>query len=92
MYRAQKACMKITIDIDITPDEFRKLLGWPDMHRFQDDLMEKIREQMNIGAEGYDPLSLFKVFLSQSTTSIEAFQKMMMGLMGGHIGDSNKGD
>jgi hypothetical protein len=84
--------MNIRIDIDITPDEFRKLMGWPDMQGFHEDLMEKIREQMNIGTEGYDPLSLFKVFLSQSTTSMEAFQKLMMGFVGRHAGDGNKGD
>jgi hypothetical protein len=84
--------MNIKIDIDITPEEFRKLMGWPDMQAFQQDLMEKVREQMNTGAEGYDPLSLFKVFLPQSTASIEAFQKLMMGFVGGHAGDGNKGD
>ena len=84
--------MNIKIDIDITPEEFRKLMGWPDMQGFQQDLMEKVWEQMNTGAEGYDPLSLFKVFLPQSTASIEAFQKLMMGFVGGHAGDGNKGD
>ena len=84
--------MNIKIDIDITPDEFRRLMGWPDMQGFHEDLMEKIREQMNVGAEGYDPLSLFKVFLSQSTTSMDTFQKMMMGFMGGRGGDGNQGD
>ncbi len=84
--------MNIKIDIDITPDEFRRLMGWPDMQGFHEDLMQKIREQMNVGAEGYDPLSLFKVFLSQSTTSMETFQKMMTGFMGGHAGDGNQGD
>jgi len=84
--------MNITIDIDISPEEFRKLMGWPDMEGFHEDLMEKIREQMNIGSEGYDPLSLFKVFLSQSTTSMEAFQKLMTGFVASHAGDGNKDD
>ena len=84
--------MNLKIDIDITPEEFRKLMGWPDMEGFHADLMGKIREQMNVGAEGYDPLSLFKVFWSQSTTSMEAFQKLMTGLMGGQARDGSQSD
>ncbi len=82
--------MNIKVDIDITPEEFRKLMGWPDIQGLHEDLMEKIREQMNVGAEGYDPLSLFKVFVSQSTTSMDAFQKLMMGFMGARAGDGNQ--
>ena len=84
--------MKINIDIDITPAEFRELMGWPDMQGLQQDLMAKIREQMNVGAEGYDPLSLFQALVSQSTNSMATFQRMMTELMGAQSGNARQGD
>ncbi len=84
--------MNIKIDVDITPQEFRELMGWPNMHGFQQELMDKIREQMDVGAEGYDPRSLFQTFVSQSTNSMAAFQKLMTDLMGAQSGGARKGD
>ena len=46
------------ISIDMTPEEMRTLMGWPDVQGLQQEMIDKIREQMNAGAEGYDPLSL----------------------------------
>ncbi len=71
--------MKITVDM--TPEEMRTLMGWPDVQGLQDEMINKIREQMNAGAEGYDPLSLMQPFFTQSANSMESFQKMMAGLM-----------
>jgi hypothetical protein len=73
--------MNFKIDVDITPEEMRKLLGLPDISGLQDEMIQKIREQMEAGAEGYDPLSLMKPYMHSGLGSMEAFQKMMMGIM-----------
>lgn len=73
--------MKVNIELEMTPDEFRKAMGLPDVQPFQDELMRKIKEQMDAGAEGYDPLSLFKPFFSQGFDSMSSYQKMMMDLV-----------
>lgn len=73
--------MKINVEFDITPEEFRKAMGLPDVQPFQEELMNKIREQMEAGVEGYDPLSLLSPFVSQSFDSMGSYQKMMMDLM-----------
>ena len=46
-------------------------------------------EQMDAGAEGYDPLTLFKPYLTGGTGSMEALQKFMMNLMTSSYGSSN---
>ncbi len=69
------------ISIDMTPEEIRKLMGWPDVQGLQEEMINKIREQMNAGAEGYDPLSLMQPFFAQSASSMESFQKMVAGMM-----------
>ena len=76
--------MKIDIEIDITPEEFRTLMGWPDIQDLQNDLIEEFREQMAAKAKGYDPLSLMGPYLAQSMGSLDALQKMMGGLMQGY--------
>lgn len=75
--------MKITMNVDISPEEMRKLMGWPDVQRIQGEALDKIREKMDAGAEGYDPLSLMQPFFNQSASSMEGLQKLMNGMMTG---------
>ena len=35
--------MKVTVDMDMTPEEARKLMGLPDIELFQQAMMEKIQ-------------------------------------------------
>lgn len=52
--------MKINVEFDLTPQEFRQAMGLPDVEAFQQELMERFRRQMEAGVEGYDPMSLLK--------------------------------
>lgn len=73
--------MKVNIELEMTPEEFREAMGLPDVQPFQEELMNKMREQMEAGVDGYDPLSLFKPFVSQGFDSVSSYQKMMMDLV-----------
>ena len=85
--------MKFKVDVDMSPEELRKVLGLPDVQKLQDDMMKKITEQMDAGAEGYDPLTLFKPYLTSGVGSMDALQKIMMNLMtAGYSGSDNKKD
>ncbi len=83
--------MKFNIEADVTPEELRKLMGWPDVEKFQQEMFEQIRAQMKSGAEGYDPLSLMRPFLTQSLQSMDLLQKVMGGAMRGYTGQTKKG-
>jgi hypothetical protein len=72
--------MKVTVDVDITPEEMRKLFGLPDVEAFQRQLMDDIRERMNAGVEGYDPLKLFQPYMAGTLASWDYFQKLMTSL------------
>jgi hypothetical protein len=81
--------MKITMDVEITPEEVRKLFGLPDVEGFQRQLMDDIRERMTAGAEGYDPIKLFQPYVSGTMASWDVFQKLLTGatnLSGGATG------
>ena len=67
--------MKIKIEVDTTPEEMRRFLGLPDVVDIQSDLLAKVRERMQAGAEGYDPLTLLRPFMPENLRSMEGFQK-----------------
>ena len=92
--------MNIKLDIDITPEEMRHLMGLPDVQPFHDELMDKLRvaatnapfaeEELRTGAEGYDPLTLFKPYMGPAVNSMEMFQRFMTGVMSGGDHKSEK--
>ncbi|PXX99786.1 hypothetical protein [Halomonas sp. LBP4] len=86
--------MKINVEFDLTPEEFRQALGLPDVEAFQKDLLSRIQQQMESGAEGYDPMSLMQPFLqqpglpqglsqglSQGLASFGTYQQMMLDML-----------
>ncbi|MGB0467352.1 MAG: DUF6489 family protein [Pontibacterium sp.] len=84
--------MNFKIDIDIEPEELRKVLGLPDVEGFHADMMHRIREQMEAGAEGYDPLTLFKPYLSGGPGAMDALQKVMLSMMTSPYGGGKSSD
>ncbi|MDR9440601.1 MAG: DUF6489 family protein [Halomonas sp.] len=72
--------MKINVEFDLTPDEFRRALGLPDVEAFQKDLLNRIHKQMESGVEGYDPMSLMQPFLQQPGLSQNLSQNLSQGL------------
>ena len=52
--------MNIKLDIDATPEELRRFFGLPDVQPLQEAMMEKVRENMTAGMDGFDPMALMK--------------------------------
>lgn len=77
--------MNIKFDVDISPEELRRLMGLPDVQAFNEKVMEDMMTKLHEGAEGYDPMSIF----SASVGSNMDFAKQWMGAMSGFKG---KGD
>ncbi|WP_447928499.1 MULTISPECIES: hypothetical protein [unclassified Vreelandella] len=82
--------MKINVEFDLTPEEFRQSLGLPDVEAFQQHLLDSIQRQMESGVEGYDPMSLMRPFLqqpmmqqglSQGLAHFGTYQQMMLDML-----------
>jgi hypothetical protein len=71
--------MKVSMNVDLTPEEARKLFGLPDVEAFQRQLMDDLRERMQAGVEGYDPLKLFQPYVAGGMAGWDMFQRMMSG-------------
>lgn len=95
--------MKINVEFDLTPDEFRQSLGLPDVEAFQQSLLENIQRQMESGVDGYDPMNLMRPFLqqpmmqqglSQGLANFGTYQQMMLDMLrkaGSTSGDAEQG-
>lgn len=77
--------MKINLEFDITPEEFRRVMGLPDVQDFQSEVMKGMMEKMMSGEEGYDAMSLFKPMMSESMKSVDQVQQTFMNLMSGYM-------
>ena len=67
--------MKINITMESTPAELREFLGLPEVRSLQAEMIEKIREQMQAGVEGFDPLSMMRPFIAPNLQSMESMQR-----------------
>ena len=75
--------MKINVTFDMTPEEFRKIMGLPDVQEFQQEFFNTVLEKMRSGDEGYDPVNLYQMMFNESMNAMGQFQKVMMGMMSG---------
>jgi len=79
--------MKVKIDVEITPEEMRKLFGLPDFTPVQDVIMQRIQDQVEAGLSGKLMGQLVQAAISGGTQSFEAYQKLMKAMMGNKMGN-----
>ena len=68
--------MKVTIDIDCTPQEARTFFGLPDVEPMQKALMQQLQDRMQQNLAAMEPEALMKTWLPVSIQSFEQLQKM----------------
>lgn len=73
--------MKFNIQIEVEPEELRRLAGLPDFEPVQDVLVDKLREQVEAGLEGRLIATLVKNMVSGGVQSVEIYQKLLGDLL-----------
>lgn len=69
--------MKVNLNVDLTPEEARKLMGLPDVENLQAEMIELMRAQMlEKVQEMSDPEIFFKKVFPVGIQGMEQFQKM----------------
>lgn len=68
--------MKITVDIDCTPQEARQLMGLPDVSDMQDEIVEEMKKRILAGLEATDPQAMMRMWGSPGGEGWEQLQKM----------------
>lgn len=67
--------MKINIEIDLTPAEYREIFGLPNVRPVQEEFMEKIREKMLTNVDTYDPMKLLAPYFPENVRTMEKLQR-----------------
>ncbi|QCZ94836.1 DUF6489 family protein [Salinimonas iocasae] len=66
--------MKISIDVDISPQEARELFGWPDLSQLHETTLSALNEQLANG--NHEALmAMLKPYLASSQNAFSMYQK-----------------
>ena len=78
--------MKISLDIDCTPDELRGFFGLPDVKAMQEQLLQAVEERMRANLQTLDPETMLKTWLPAGLKGFEQLQQMFLDQMSGRGG------
>ena len=71
--------MKVTINIDCTPQAARAYMGLPDLTPINEMMVEEMRTQMAANMAKLQPEEMFRSWMSLGGQAQEQFMKMMSG-------------
>ena len=74
--------MKLTFDIDCTPEELRGFFGMPEVKPMQERLMAEVEERMRSNLKALDPETMLKTWLPAGLKGFEQLQEMFFTQMG----------
>ena len=87
--------MKVTINVDLSPEEARRLMGLPDLEPMQQRLIAQLEKQLAGNLSYVDPEMLVKAILPVGAQGLEQFQELLWGMarnaMGGKKGGGKSG-
>ena len=71
--------MKVTVNVECSPEEARAFMGLPDVRPMQEALMADLEERLRGNIQAMQPESLLSTWLPASLQGAEQMQKMFWG-------------
>ena len=78
--------MKISLDIDCTPEELRGFFGLPDVKPMQEQLLKEVEARLRANLKALDPEAMLKTWLPAGLKGFEQLQEMFLNQMSGRGG------
>lgn len=75
--------MKISFDIDCTPEEARKFFGLPEVQALQEALMKEVQQRLSANIKAMDPKAMLEAWLPGTLKGFEQLRDMFMAQMVG---------
>ncbi|MGA0605922.1 DUF6489 family protein [Phenylobacterium sp. VNQ135] len=75
--------MKMTIEVDCTPEEARRFLGLPDVSGLNDHLVQEMSKRIDANVSLLSPEEFMKNWMTFGAGAQEQFRKMMEAGLGG---------
>jgi len=74
--------MKLKVEIDCTPEEARRFLGFPDVKPLNDEMMNRLGQAFEEGRASFmNPDVLMKLWMPIGNRGMEEFQNLMKAAM-----------
>jgi Family of unknown function (DUF6489) len=75
--------MKVTVEVDCTPQEARATLGLPDVTALNEQLMAEMQSRLKANMAALQPDELLKNWIAFGGQAQEHFRKLMTAAAGG---------
>jgi len=75
--------MKISLDVDCTPQELREFFGLPDVKPMQEQLLKEVEERLRANLKALEPEAMLKTWLPAGLKGFEQLQEMFLNQMAG---------
>jgi Family of unknown function (DUF6489) len=69
--------MKMTVEVDCTPEEARRFMGLPDVSALNEALVGEMQSRMAANLQAISPDELMKNWMAFGTGAQEQFRKLM---------------
>jgi hypothetical protein len=69
--------MKIQVEMNMTPDEARRLMGLPDVSKLQDEMVKEISRRMKAAVDTSDLEGMMRAWMPLGGKGFEQFQKFL---------------
>jgi hypothetical protein len=73
--------MKVTIDVECTPEEARRFFGLPDVAPVQQTMMDELERRLLAGLDSMEPDAIMKTWLPLGLQGMDQLQKMFWAQM-----------
>jgi hypothetical protein len=75
--------MKMTIEVDCTPEEARRFLGLPDVSNLNEHLVSEMGKRIDANISMLNPEEFMKNWMTLGTGAQEQFRRFMEAGLGG---------
>jgi hypothetical protein len=80
--RSGRRRMKITVEMDCTPEEARSFLGLPDVRPTQEKMMRQLEDRMSASLQAMDPQEMARQWLAPNLKGLEAMLEAFARMSG----------
>ena len=78
--------MRIRVEFELTPKEFRDSLGLPDVSALQDKAIGALQKRLESDIKNFDATKLFNAWVSQGLETSVHLQRMLSKAVGSAFG------
>lgn len=82
--------MKITVNIDCTPEEARAFFGLPDVRPMQEAILRQVQEKITANLAALDPETVMKSWVPASLQGMEQLQQAFWSSLANMTGAAKK--